>query len=64
MYTTGNSTLSVTVTRFSVAIAGVFTSSFGTFGPDGSGPKYFSTSARAFALSMSPTIARLALFGA
>ena len=36
----------------------------GTAGPRLSGPKYFSTSCFVRALSMSPTIARLALFGA
>ena len=37
---------------------------FGTSGPRLRGPKYFSTSVLVVALSMSPTIATLALFGA
>jgi hypothetical protein len=64
MYTLGSSTVSVITARRSAVIGGVVTLGFSTFGPGFSGPKYFSTSVFVFAGSMSPTIARLALFGA
>ncbi len=63
MYTRGNCTLSVMVARRSLVIGGVVASIFGTGGPAAMLAKYFSTSALVFALSMSPTMARLALLG-
>jgi hypothetical protein len=54
---------SATVWRRSPSIGGVVAVIGGTSGPRWSGPKYFSTSFFVAALSMSPTIARLALFG-
>ena len=45
-------------------IGGVSAVIGGTRRPRFSGPKYFSTSCFASAMSKSPTIARLALFGA
>jgi hypothetical protein len=45
-------------------IGGVVAVIFGTSGPRLSAPKYFATSAFTSAVSKSPTMARLALFGA
>ena len=64
MYTRGSSTRSCTTARRSEVMEGVFTDGFGTWLPRFSVPKYFSTSARVAALSMSPTMTRLALLGA
>jgi hypothetical protein len=63
MYTRGNSTRSVIVTRFSAVMAGVFSCGFATLGPACSGPKYRATRVLVRALSMSPTMAMLALPG-
>ena len=64
MYTRGSSTLSVVVARRSSVIGGVWALTGATSGPRAIVPKYFSTSCLVFAMSMSPTIARLALLGA
>ena len=60
----GSSTRSSTTTRFSAVMTGVCTFTGGTAGPRFSVPKYFSTSFLVAALSMSPAIAIVALFGA
>ena len=52
MYTRGSSTWSWTTTRFSEVMGGVVARIFGTSGPRASGPKYFSTIALVFALSV------------
>ncbi len=63
-YTRGSSTLSCTTARRGAVIGGVCTDGFGTGFPCFKVPKYFSTIARADALSKSPTMTRLALLGA
>ncbi len=65
MNTFGNSTLSVTVARFSEVITGAGTSTFGTGLPAGIEAEILlQQRLHATALSMSPTIAMLALLGA
>ena len=64
MYTRGSSTRAVTTLRRSDVIFGVSALIGGTAGPRFNEPKYFWTSAFICAGSKSPTMARLALFGA
>ena len=63
MFTAGSSTVSVTVRRCSWVSTGIATCGSGTSGPRGMEPKYFSISALVAAMSMFPTMARLALLG-
>ena len=64
MYTRGSSTWSVIASRRSEVIGSVVTLTAGTSGPRAMVPKYSSTSALVFAMSMSPMIASVALLGA
>ena len=63
MYKRGSSTRSFTSRRRSAVIGGVVPCTGGISGPRFRLPKYFSTNFIVWALSISPTIARLALLG-
>ena len=63
MKTRGSSTSSVTLARRSEVFGGVVASTGGTGSPRGIVANYFVTIAFVCALSMSPAITRVALFG-